>query len=68
LPIGSFVEKSEYVLRIFDRWGQKIYETTDPNKGWDGGSFPQDVYAYTLQYKTAFGEYKQLNGTVNLIR
>lgn len=68
LPVGSFLANSNYLLRIFDRWGQKIYETSDPNQGWDGGSYLQDVYAYTLQYETSLGEFKQRTGTVTLIR
>lgn len=39
-------------FRVFDRWGQKVFETTDQNTGWDG-SFkgrPLDtgVFVYTL--------------------
>ena len=68
LPIGAFVENDGYILRIYNRLGQKIYETTDANAGWDGGSCSEAVYAYTLQYKTSLGEYRQRNGTVTLIR
>jgi hypothetical protein len=68
LPIGAFVENDGYLLRIYNRLGEKIYETTDSNAGWDGGSYQQGVYAYTLQYKTSVGEYRQRNGTVTLIR
>jgi len=68
LPIGAFIDNADYNLSIFDRWGQKIYETTDPNKGWDGTGHPEAVYAYTVQYKTSTGEYRQRKGTVMLIR
>ena len=27
---------SEFVLRIYNRWGQQVYSTTDPNGCWDG--------------------------------
>jgi len=30
----KFIDKVD--MKIFDRWGQLIYETTDPNLGWDG--------------------------------
>lgn len=26
----------EYHIWIYDRWGHKVYESTDPSKGWDG--------------------------------
>ena len=26
----------EYHLVIYNRWGQKIFETNEPKKGWDG--------------------------------
>ena len=68
LPIGSFIDNSDYILTIYNRWGAKIYSTTDPNQGWDGGGHEEAVYAYTVQYKTSIGEYRQRSGTVNLIR
>ena len=68
LPVGAFIDNADYKLSIFNRWGEKIYETADPNKGWDGGGHEEGVYAYTVQYKTSVGEYRQRNGTVNLIR
>lgn len=68
LPIGAYIDASDYKLSIYNRWGEKIHETTDPNKGWDGGGHEEGVYAYTVQYKTAVGEFRQRNGTVNLIR
>jgi hypothetical protein len=68
LPIGAFVDNADYKLSIYDRWGAKIYETTDVNKGWDGTGHPEAVYAYTVQYKTSTGEFRQRKGTVTLIK
>ncbi|RMG91719.1 MAG: hypothetical protein D6706_17965, partial [Chloroflexi bacterium] len=38
-------------LRIFDRWGQKLFESNDINQGWDGTykgePLPPGVYTYT---------------------
>lgn len=44
-----------YNLSIFNRWGEKIFETTDPNIQWNG-SFkgepaPTGIYGYTLDYE-----------------
>jgi gliding motility-associated-like protein len=41
-------------LRVFNRWGQKVFETTDPARGWDGryegADLPSEVYVWTLDY------------------
>lgn len=34
LVIGRVIEELE--LQIFNRWGELVFETTDPTKGWDG--------------------------------
>lgn len=43
-----------YHLRVFDRWGALIFETTDPTQSWDGmhGSRPiaGGVYVWMLDY------------------
>lgn len=43
----------EYVMRIFNRWGEELFETSDINIGWDG-SFegelvPEGAYLYTIR-------------------
>src|SRR6185295_13238547 len=57
-PFSSIVrcEISEYNLAIFDRWGEKIFETRSPEISWDG-RFRKEysstgVYLYELSYKT----------------
>ena len=43
-------------MMIYNRWGQKIYETTDPNSGWDGTynniPSPLGTYVYKVSYRT----------------
>jgi gliding motility-associated-like protein len=45
-PFARFVD--EFRMRIFNRWGELIFESTDIRQGWDGyyrGQLsPQDVY------------------------
>lgn len=41
----------EYDLRIFDKWGRKVFESQSPRTGWDGGDEPQGVYSYTIEYR-----------------
>jgi gliding motility-associated-like protein len=59
-------------MMIFNRWGEKIYETDNIYQGWDGtygGSEAKiDVYNYKIEAKFYNGEYHELIGQVNLLR
>lgn len=68
LPIGNFVNVSDFRLSIFNRWGQKIYETLSTTEGWDGGNFDQGLYVYLIQFTTALGEFREVRGTVTLLK
>ncbi|MFA5782705.1 MAG: gliding motility-associated C-terminal domain-containing protein, partial [Bacteroidales bacterium] len=50
---------SYFNMRIFNRWGQQIFETDDQYKGWDGTyqkcPVQQDVYVWTADFKTCRG-------------
>jgi len=57
---------------IFNRWGEKIFETTDQEFGWDGRFRGEDVntgvYAYRLEGKTFDGKGFSAKGNVTLVR
>ncbi|MEP6615947.1 MAG: gliding motility-associated C-terminal domain-containing protein [Ginsengibacter sp.] len=59
-------------LRIYNRYGQKIFSETDIKKGWDGTykGMPQAVGAYTyiLEMKGLSGKKQDQKGTVLLLR
>ncbi len=41
-----------YDLRIFDRWGRKVFESQSPDVGWDGSNAEhKGVYTYTLEFR-----------------
>ncbi len=57
---------------IYNRLGQKVFESTDINQGWDGrfkGTVqPMDVYAYTLDIEFTDGTRTTKKGDITLIR
>ena len=57
---------------IWNRWGQKVFETNDKNVGWDGkykGVLqPMDVYGYTLEAEFFDGKKTTKKGDITLIR
>ncbi len=60
------------VLRIFNRWGEKVYEGKGNNVSWDGTykgkKQPQGVYIYHLGLTNSSGVAGSLKGTLTLIR
>lgn len=57
---------------IYNRWGQKVFESASLNSGWDGkfkGVLqPMDVYAYTLEVEFFDGTRASKKGDITLIR
>ena len=57
---------------IYNRWGQKVFESTNPADGWNGyykGKLqPMDVYTYTLDVIFSDGTKKRKTGDITLIR
>jgi gliding motility-associated-like protein len=58
--------------RIYNRWGQLVFETGDSRMGWDGtfkGQLqPMEVYAYTLDVLFSDGTKTRKTGDITLIR
>ena len=67
---GFGITKMTFI--IWNRWGQKVFETNDKNIGWDGkfnGAVqPMDVYAYTLDVEFFDGKKTTKKGDITLIR
>jgi gliding motility-associated-like protein len=66
-------DRFNYQLLIFNRWGEIIFESLDPDIGWDGsynGTIAQDgVYTWNIKFGILQNEdAKEMTGHVNLIR
>jgi gliding motility-associated-like protein len=71
--ITSGVDLFNYSFYIYNRWGQVIWESYNPNTGWDGTFntiMCQDgVYTWKLKFKTPkTDEIKEFMGSLTLIR
>jgi gliding motility-associated-like protein len=69
-PVTRNVESLTF--QVFNRWGEKVYETTKLLDGWNGWvdnkPAPADVYVYTVQYKTFSGITGSTAGNVMLLK
>ncbi len=67
---GFGIAKMRFI--IWNRWGQKVFETGNRSEGWDGRVKgvvqPMDVYAYTLDVEFFDGTKATKKGDITLIR
>ena len=57
---------------VYNRWGQKVFETNDQSMAWDGTfkgeRLPPDVYGYYMQCLCEEGGSLFLKGNITLLR
>ena len=72
--MGKGVGIDKFRMRIFDRWGNMIFESQDLNTGWNGhanyGSTvaQQDVYVYEIDITDIFAKLHHYVGHITLVR
>ncbi|TVR38588.1 MAG: hypothetical protein EA392_08925 [Cryomorphaceae bacterium] len=72
---GLGIDPGNFRLRIFNRWGQLVFESSDPELKWNGSDtsgkyYAQDeVYVYHLQVgSTATLETYEFRGSITVLR
>jgi gliding motility-associated-like protein len=63
---------SQFLMEIYDRWGNKMFETKDLHQGWDGTyqgeTVPPGVYVYKIQFMNLQNKFVREKGTVTLTK
>jgi gliding motility-associated-like protein len=72
---GTSCSLTQFSLRIFDRFGALVFESSSADQGWDGSYkgqiAPQATYVYVVQYELADDSKKMpkvTSGEIALIR
>ena len=59
-------------FRVYNRWGNLVFESTDPDAAWDGSykgeMQPQDSYSYVIEGYNFRNELIRKQGTITLVR
>jgi len=67
---GTLIKNIE--VSVFNRWGEKVFESNELQKAWDGtfaGKIcPEDTYIYLIKSEDLDGNQKQYLGHLHLIR
>ncbi|HRG60217.1 MAG TPA: gliding motility-associated C-terminal domain-containing protein, partial [Bacteroidia bacterium] len=62
----------DFTLKVYDRWGEVVFETRSLQEGWDGNYKGKeaiaDVYVYILDYVLFNDKIKHSKGNITLIR
>ncbi len=63
---------TSFNMQVFNRWGQKIFESRDQSQGWNGTMGNRNCdsgnYPYVIQYRKIDGTMAVLKGVLLLIR
>lgn len=61
-----------YSMRIYSRWGEKLFETENNEIGWDGNYLgkpvQEGIYVYVIDYTDYRNKTYQAKGTLHLLR
>ena len=68
--VGDYI--FDFEMRIFDRWGNLVYHSTNVKNGWNGSmkgvSAKEDVYVYLIEATDYHNKSYSYKGTVTLIK
>ena len=70
---GYFGGLSNFKMTIWNRWGELVYETTDPNSGWNGKKknvgklSPTGIYVCVVSFVGPRGQPTEIKGFATLL-
>ncbi len=67
-PATDYDRFSRFSMIIYNSWGQRQFETTNPAEGWDGKDAAAGVYVWVITYVDYLGKVNTLRGSVTLIK
>jgi gliding motility-associated-like protein len=74
LPISTDIVANDYEMSVFDRWGQIVFHSKDPNEGWDGKGkngkdLPTGTYVWRISFRPVYTSDKTDRfGTITLMK
>lgn len=73
-PSAILFDFTSYYFSIYDRWGKKVFETTEYEEAWNGkfnnsgASLPTGTYIYVLKLNSSTGEEFTKRGMVTIVQ
>lgn len=73
-PKYTYMKLPKFEMRIFNRWGELVYNSEDPLEGWNGKIFgssteaPDGTYIYHIRFYGIDDKQMVFDGHINLLR
>ena len=65
-------EDIDFELRVYNRWGEKIFDNAQTKSGWNGGIngyyVPDGIYIYEVEYQQSAVNRSLISGNITLLR
>lgn len=69
-PFSKFISTKDYVFIIYNRWGNKVFESNSPNESWNGKQnnkrVEDGVFTYYIHFITSDGSNFEDTGTITV--
>ncbi len=71
---GFGFDPNSFIMSIYDRWGMRLYYTTDINRPWYGIDdetklpYPQGIYTYRIMLCDIHGILHEYSGSITLLQ
>ncbi len=60
-PVVEADGLENYRMQIYNRWGELVFQSTNPTEGWNGSGYSEDIYYCNVQFQCKSFS----NGTLN---
>jgi gliding motility-associated-like protein len=71
-PFAEVINQPEYRVRVFNRWGEKMFDSQEGIQSWDakfnGDLVNEDAYIYQVEYRGCDGINRTQHGTITVLR
>jgi gliding motility-associated-like protein len=67
-PVVNVELVKQFSMSIYNKWGQRIFETNSVGNSWSGKDTQPGVYNWVISYSNRIGKMFQMKGVVTVIR
>jgi gliding motility-associated-like protein len=68
LSANQWNKVKDYNLKIYNRWGEKLFDSDHMEQHWSGDKAQQSVYIYKATIRDVYNVLHEIEGVVEVIR